>query len=98
MASRLYVYYRVPEAELGPALAAARALQAGLVARHPGLQAELLRRPPASGSDADEATVMEVYLPRHSVTPEFERDLESSAAAQSALPAARHVERFQTID
>lgn len=88
MAERLYVYYRVPEAALGAVLGRVRAMQAGLKARHAGLQAELLRRPALRDGDV---TLMETYagLPPAG----FEAALDEAAAA-AGLPQPRHTERF----
>ena len=45
---RLYVYYKAAAANLPAVQRAARAMQAELIARYPGLRAELLRRPSAT--------------------------------------------------
>jgi len=89
MARRLYVYYRVTEAALPAAVAAAHRVQAALVAAHPGLQAELLRRPELRDG---EVTLMEVYAGR--LPPDAEALI---AQATSALPQPRHSERFDTL-
>jgi hypothetical protein len=90
MSRRLYVYYRVPEAALAACVAAAQAMQAALVAVHPGLQAELLRRP--EGRDA-EVTLMETYA--GGLTPALLAALDQAA---SALPQPRHAEWFDTFE
>lgn len=55
---RLYVYYRVPLVHLHDLLARVRQTQARLSADHPGLQADLLRRPELRDGDV---TLMETY-------------------------------------
>lgn len=86
--ARLYVYYRVPEPALAALLPRVRAMQAGLLAGHAGLQAGLLRRPELRDG---EVTLMETYagLPEAG----FE-GLLAEAAAAAGLPQPRHTERF----
>lgn len=56
-----FVYYRVAQADLPQAVAAARRAQQALAARHPGLATELMQRP---ASDApDQLTLLETYRP-----------------------------------
>lgn len=89
MASRLYVYYRVPEAALAATVAAVRAVQATLVQQHPGLQAELLRRPePRDG----EVTLMETYA--GGLTDAVRAAI---IRATSKLPQPRHTEVFESL-
>lgn len=90
MARRLYVYYRVAEARLPDTTAAVRQVQAALVAAHPGLQAELLRRPELRDG---EVTLMETYA--GPLTPAVDAAI---TQATSALPQPRHSERFDVID
>jgi hypothetical protein len=90
MATRLYVYYKVPEAALAATVAAARQVQAALCAAHPGLQADLLRRPEATGGLV---TLMETYA--GALTPAVEAAI---AEATSALPQPRHSERFIPLE
>ncbi len=89
MARRLYVYYRVAEAQLPATVAAVQQAQASLVADHPGLQAELLRRPELRDGDV---TLMETYA--GPLTPALEAAI---VQATSALPQPRHSERFDTL-
>ena len=90
MARRLYVYYRVPQAQLPATVAAVRQVQAALVAAHPGLQAELLRRPELRDG---EVTLMETYAgPLTNVV------LAAITQATSALPQPRHSEHFDTLE
>lgn len=89
MAGRLYVYYRVPDAALVATVAAVRAVQAKLMQQHPGLQAELLRRPELRDG---EVTLMETYA----------GDLTDAARdaidrATSTLPQPRHTEVFEPL-
>jgi Domain of unknown function (DUF4936) len=90
MARRLYVYYRVPQAQLAAAAAAVRQVQATLVAAHPGLQAELLRRPELRDGDV---TLMETYA-----GPLTGAVLAAITQAKSALPPPRHSEHFDTLE
>ncbi len=89
MARRLYVYYRVPDAALAATVAAVRAVQVRLVQQHPGLQAELLRRPELRDG---EVTLMETYA---GVLSAAERD--AIEQATSALPQPRHTEVFEPL-
>lgn len=89
-ALRLYVYYRVASPALGATVQAVGLVQAALLAAHPGLQAELLRRP---ALDPGEVTLMEVYA--GSVTPALLSAIERAAAA---LPQPRHNELFEVLD
>jgi len=90
MQRRLYVYYRVSEAALAATVAAVRQVQATLVAAHPGLHAELLRRPELRGGDV---TLMETY--GGGVTPALQAAIDRAA---SALPQPRHSELFEQLD
>jgi len=93
----LFVYYRVPHAQLQAAGAAVRHMQAALVADWPGLQTRLMRRAdtPAGAHDALEQTWMEVYEHPQGVS---DATAQAIAAAACSLPAgllgARHVESF----
>jgi hypothetical protein len=90
MARRLYVYYRVPQAQLDATVAAVRQVHAALVAAHPGLQAELLRRPELREG---EVTLMETYA-----GPLTDVVLAAITQATSALPQPRHSEHFDTLE
>jgi Domain of unknown function (DUF4936) len=90
MARRLYVYYRVAEAQLPATVLAVRQVQAALVAAHPGLQAELLRRPELRDG---EVTLMETYA-----GPLTDTLHAAITQATSALPQPRHSEQFDTLD
>ncbi len=89
MNRRLYVYYRVPEADLVITLTAVRAMQAQLVADHVALLAEVLRRPELRDGDV---TLMETYA--GGVTPAL---LASINAFAAALPQPRHNEFFYPL-
>lgn len=89
MAARLYVYYRVAQPALAPTVATVRQLQAALVAAHPGLRAELLRRPELREG---EVTLMETYA--GTLPPGFGELL---ARAASGLPQPRHAECFEPL-
>jgi hypothetical protein len=90
MGVRLYVYYKVAEPALTAAVAAVRQVQAALLARHPGLQADLLRRPEVHNG---QVTLMETYA--GVLTPAVEAAI---AAAGTALPQPRHTERFIPLE
>ena len=90
MARRLYVYYRVPQAQLAATVAAVRRVQTALAGAHPGLQAELLRRPELRDG---EVTLMETYA--GALTGAV---LAAITQATSALPQPRHSEHFDTLD
>lgn len=92
MTRRLFVYYRVPEAALPTVLVEVRSLQAGLMAAHPGLNAELLRRPELGDG---EITLMEAYA-GGDVTA-WTTALALAVAARPALPAPRHAETFDAL-
>ena len=85
---RLYVYYRVPEPALAATVAAVQAMQVALVEAHPGLRAELLRRPELRDG---EVTLMETYAGVTGLSPALEAAI---AQAASDLPQPRHTERF----
>ncbi len=91
MSLRHYVYYRVGSDDVGAVAAAVMAAQRALVAAHPGLAAECLRRP---GAADGQVTLMEVYdfAPGHDTAA-----IEARAAAASArwCRGARHVEVFE---
>ena len=95
-AQRLYIYYRVAEVDLPAALAAAQALRCTLLAAHPGLTAELLRRP---GLQQGQVTLMETYAHRLGVHGALAGLIEQHAAAALApwLQGPRHVERFELL-
>lgn len=94
MSLRHYVYYRVGADDVGAVRVAVLAAQRALVAAHPGLAAECLRRP---GDTDGQVTLMEVYAfaPGHDLAA-----IEAGAAAASARwrRGARHVEVFEAID
>jgi hypothetical protein len=89
MDRRLYVYYRVPEATLLATVATVRAMQATLVAAHPGLQTDLLRRP---GLTDGAVTLMETYAGGDAAS--WSAALQRAAAA---LPGPRHDEWFEPL-
>lgn len=91
MDRRLYVYYRVPEPALAATVTAVRAMQATLAAAHPGLQAELLRRPELRDG---EVTLMETYAAAAGISPALQAAID---AAARALPQPRHTESFDPL-
>ena len=88
-ARRLYVYYRVAGHLLAATVQAVQLMQVNLTTAHPGLRAELLRRP-----DLDQGTItlMEVYA--GSVSTAL---LAALAQASAALPQPRHNELFEAL-
>ncbi len=92
MARRLYVYYRLAESGLAALRAEVAALHTGLMAAHPGLQAELLRRPELHDG---QVTVMEVYAGGDAAA--WRVALDRAVADRPALPQPRHVETFDTL-
>ena len=92
MARRLFVYYRVLEAALPAVLVEVQAMQADLMAAHPGLNAELLRRPELRDG---EITLMEAYA--GGAVTAWTTALASAVAARPALPAPRHAEAFDNL-
>lgn len=87
---RLYVYYRVAPDALALVLEAVQAAQRELCRRHPGLEAELLMRPPL---DDQLPTLMETYAAPDGVDAALQAEIEL-AMAQVADGAPRHVEVF----
>jgi transposase len=88
---RHYVYYRVPEAQLAPALQALRPLHAEL--RRLGAAVELLRRPDAPQG---RVTLMDVYSLDDAAAAAFEA--RAAAALAPWLDGQRHVEQFEPLD
>ena len=98
MKPELYIYWRVPSAQLPLALKAAQRLQSALQNRYGGLIARLLLRADADGSA--HATVMEVYTHPAGVSGGMQRDIEVLAAEHLAalVPGPqRHVETFGPV-
>lgn len=91
MDRRLYVYYRVPEPALAATVAAVRAVQAALTEAHPGLRAELLRRP---GLRDGEVTLMETYAATAGISPALQAAI---TQASGTLPQPRHNESFDPL-
>lgn len=97
---RLFIYYRVHAAQLADALAAAARLQSLLCASHPGLRAELLRRPDVEDSHV---TLMETYTMDAAVAPhgvdaglQAAIDTEARTLLGHWVAGVRHVEVFDT--
>lgn len=93
---RLYVYFRVDEADLHAALAALRSAQARLMVDHPGLQAELLRRPELREG---QATLMETYAHPSGLDAALSAAIDRAArqALGNLLRGERHGERFERL-
>jgi hypothetical protein len=91
----IYVYYRVAPSGAAAAAGKVRAMQAGLCASHPGLQARLLRRPVTA---AELQTWMEVYSRPGGVSEELQRQIESVASSLlDAIQGPRHCEVFEAL-
>jgi hypothetical protein len=95
---RLFIYYRVNSTQLHAAIDAATRLQAALRARHPGLEAQLMRR--ADAADAN-ATLMEIYAIDALASPagiqaglRLDIEQQASAALAALIVGPRHVEEF----
>lgn len=95
-AQRLYIYYRIAEADLAAVLGAVHDLQQTLQAVHPGLRAELLRRP---GLRDGQITLLEIYAHARAMHQPLALCIERRAAAALApwLQGPRHVERFEWL-
>jgi hypothetical protein len=92
---RLYVYYQVAASDLGAVRAAAASLQADLVQAHPGLRAELLRRPELREG---RVTLMEVYGQRDGAPPEQAIEVAARQRLARWIVGARHVEVFDALE
>ena len=92
MAERLYVYYRVDQADFASVQAAALDLQASLRHAHPGL----LRRPDLRDG---QATLMETYAQPDGVDAALAKAIEAAALESLArwLKGPRHCERFEPL-
>jgi hypothetical protein len=94
---RHFVYYRIDEVDLPDALRAARAGLAALRRTHPGLHAELLRRPDVA---AGRVTVMETYAAEGAgIDAALAASIEAHMGAVVGpwVRGGRHVERFDTL-
>jgi hypothetical protein len=89
----LFIYYRATIENASVLHAAALALQAELRARHPGLQARLLRRPEAVNGLH---TWMETYAAPSGISDSLQGEIETVAHAKLAplTAGARHTESF----
>ena len=84
------VYYKVDAAQHAALAPRVRAFQDGVLARWPGLAAELLQRPQAAGATE---TWMETYRHADGLTPDMVASIERDAAA-AGLTLPRHAETF----
>lgn len=89
----LFIYYRAPQENASALHAEVSRMQTELRARHPGLQARLLRRPEAADGLH---TWMETYaLPQEGLNDALQGEIETAARAWSHwIVGPRHVERF----
>ena len=90
MDRRIYVYYRIAQADLDAMREKVLALQARLCADHAGLRAELLRRPEAAEG---QLTLMEIYVCEQGIDAALQAAIEA-AASYAGLAGPRHVEAF----
>ena len=90
MDRRIYVYYRIAQADLDAVREKVLALQARLCADHAGLRAELLRRPEAAEG---QLTLMEIYVCEQGIDAVLQAAIEA-AASYAGLAGPRHVEAF----
>jgi hypothetical protein len=90
MDRRIYVYYRIAQADLDAVREKVLALQARLCADHAGLRAELLRRPEAAEG---QLTLMEIYVCEQGIDAALQAAIEA-AASYAGLAGPRHVEAF----
>lgn len=84
---RLFIYYRLAEAQVSAAAAAVRQAQQALCERHPGLTAGLLQRP--EPSPAGDRTLMETYVVEAGARPQGV-DAALQAEIESSLRPALH--------
>lgn len=96
-AAKLYVYYRVAQAQAAEVIAAVNALHSELAARHRGLYCSLMER--AAGDEAstlDGLTLMEVYAHEDGIGAALAAQIERVAQARLGawLLGARHIEVF----
>ena len=96
MPKALFIYWKLDAGRTAEATAAASRLQAGLQARHPGLQAGLYRRADVPGGVA---TLMETYAHPAGVEAPLQAAIEADAAValQDWCTGPRHVEVFESI-
>jgi hypothetical protein len=90
MDRRIYVYYRIAQADLDAVREKVLALQARLCADHAGLRAELLRRPEAAEG---QLTLMEIYVCEQGIDAALQAAIEA-AASYAGLAGPRHLEAF----
>lgn len=96
MSRRLYVYYRVDEADLKAAAQAVRDCHAALMRAEPGLGCELLRRPEVRDG---QVTLMEIYTAANGIDNAQQTRIETTIE-QLRLPLAgpRRTEVFEDLD
>ena len=88
----LFIYYRATQENASVVHAEVSRVQDELRARHPGLQARLLRRPLAADG---RHTWMETYSSPIGISDALQRDIEHAALALAPLiDGKRHVEEF----
>ncbi len=97
-ASALFVYYRVPAATRGAALAALQGMQSHLQTAWPGLKVRLMRRTDQAEGVNAEQTWMEVYEHPDGLGAAFAARLQLAAGALPAdLIGPRHTESFSDV-
>lgn len=95
MSRRLYVYYRVAEADLGAVASAVRQCQSALMLDDAHLHCELLRRPDLREG---QVTLMEIYRSAVGVDNAQQTRIDAAIGQLNlALASPRHTEVFEDI-
>lgn len=99
MSRELYLYWHLAADHVPQAVAAMVRWQSGLIARHAGLQARLLRRADASDASTAQVTLMEIYGSAGGIQPALQAEIEAEGAQAAAAwcQGARHVEVFEPL-
>jgi hypothetical protein len=96
--SAWYIYWRLREDDLVPAMTAALRWQQQLRSRAPMLEAAMWRRTAQDAPPATEppgmATLMEVYA---QVPEDLRAEVEAAAVLKPWLQGQRHIERFEHL-
>lgn len=99
MNRELYVYWHLAAGHVPQAAAVMDHWHAGLIARHSGLQARLLRRADSGDEGAALTTLMEIYVCAEGIGPALQTEIEAAGAQAAArwCQGVRHVEVFEPI-
>lgn len=91
----LYVYYRIDPRDAAAGRAQVEGLFEQLCRRHPGLQARLLKQPPADGTAE---TWMEVYTHPQGIGAPLQAGIQAAAhGVPQARLGERHAEAFVPV-